>query len=97
MHVVGFDATGESIELRITARDRSAYVAGALLASDWLMATPNRPAGLVRFESVVKRMLDSSAAPDGQPSTSDHRQPDPVTAVTAGFNATTSEDSNGHR
>ena len=31
MHVVGFDAPGESIELRITARDRSAYVAGALL------------------------------------------------------------------
>jgi dihydrodipicolinate reductase len=42
MHVVGFDATGESIELRITARDRSAYVAGALLAADWLAAAPDR-------------------------------------------------------
>ena len=42
MHVVGFDAPGESIELRVTARDRSAYVAGALLAADTLLGRPDR-------------------------------------------------------
>ncbi len=46
MHVVGFDAPGESIELRITARDRSAYVSGALLAADRLLADPGLPAGI---------------------------------------------------
>ena len=50
MHVVGFDAPGESIELRITARDRSAYVAGALLAADWLRVSPRTARGIVRFE-----------------------------------------------
>ena len=62
MHVVGFDATGESIELRITARDRSAYVAGALLAADWLRSGAGRPVGLVRFDSVVKSVLQTDAA-----------------------------------
>src|SRR5207249_2844669 len=61
MHVVGFDSTGESIELRITARDRSAYVAGALLAADWLRASSPHPIGLVRFETVVRSVLDGSA------------------------------------
>ena len=42
MHVVGFDAPGESIELRVTARDRSAYVAGALLAADTAARGPRR-------------------------------------------------------
>ena len=28
MHLVGFDAPGETVELRLTAPDRSAYVAG---------------------------------------------------------------------
>ena len=28
MHLVGFDAAGETVELRITARDRAAYAAG---------------------------------------------------------------------
>jgi len=54
MHVVGFDATGESIELRITARDRSAYVAGALLASDWLQSGGEQPTGIVRFDHCCK-------------------------------------------
>ena len=30
MHLVGFDAAGETVELRITARDRAAYAAGVL-------------------------------------------------------------------
>jgi len=52
VHVVGFDAPGETVELRLTARDRSAYAAGALAAADWLMAEP-RPAGLHPFEHVI--------------------------------------------
>ena len=53
MHIVGFDAPGESIELRVTARDRSAYVAGAILAADRLLADPDArraspPSDLVR-------------------------------------------------
>lgn len=53
MHIVGFDAPGESLELRITARDRSAYVAGALLAADGLLAEPDRR-GLMDFETLVR-------------------------------------------
>ena len=55
-HVVGFDAAGETIELRLTGRDRSAYAAGALAAADWLMAEP-RPAGLHPFDHVVDAFL----------------------------------------
>ena len=45
MHLVGFDAPGETVELRLTARDRSAYAAGILAAADWLDpgAAPARP------------------------------------------------------
>jgi hypothetical protein len=63
MHIVGFDAPGESIELRITARDRSAYVAGALLAADWLLGAADRPVGLVPFASVVKLVLEREPEP----------------------------------
>jgi 4-hydroxy-tetrahydrodipicolinate reductase len=56
MHVVGFDAPGESIELRITARDRSAYVSGALLAADHLLADPDHPAGMTAFDELVRAM-----------------------------------------
>ena len=42
MHLVGFDATGETIELRLTARDRSPYAAGILAAADWLERDPAR-------------------------------------------------------
>ena len=38
MHLVGFDAAGETVELRITARDRTAYAAGVLAAAEWLRA-----------------------------------------------------------
>jgi 4-hydroxy-tetrahydrodipicolinate reductase len=57
MHVVGFDALGESIELRVTARDRSAYVSGALLAADRLLAEPGRPAGITAFDSLVRELI----------------------------------------
>jgi len=55
MHVVGFDAPGESIELRVTARDRSAYVAGALLAADVALADPDLPPGLISFAELLER------------------------------------------
>lgn len=57
VHVVGFDAPGETIELRISARDRSCYAAGALVAADWLHAA-QRPPGLHAFEVVVSELLD---------------------------------------
>lgn len=53
MHIVGFDGPGEALELRITARDRSAYVAGALLAADTLMAEPERQ-GITEFITLVR-------------------------------------------
>ena len=54
MHVVGFDAPGETVELRITARDRSAYVAGALFAADALIAGPLPCNGLIPFDELVR-------------------------------------------
>jgi hypothetical protein len=97
MHVVGFDASGESIELRITARDRSAYVAGALLAADWLQSTPDRPTGIVRFDSVVKRVLEGpSSAPSSAPSAPSSAPPsNNGHRVAAGV--TGKEESHGHR
>jgi len=51
-HLVGFDGPGETIELTLTARDRSAGVSGVVTAADWLLAEP-RPAGLNSFEAVL--------------------------------------------
>lgn len=62
MHLVGFDAPGETIELRVTARDRSAYAAGALAAADWLAAAPREP-GLHSFEEVVDDLLRPTTRP----------------------------------
>jgi 4-hydroxy-tetrahydrodipicolinate reductase len=62
MHLVGFDAPGESIELRLTARDRSAYVAGALLAADRLVTDPARTPGLHRFDALVRELLATDPA-----------------------------------
>ena len=56
MHLVGFDAAGETIELRITARDRTAYAAGILTAAAWLRRT-QRPAGIHAFDIVVDDLL----------------------------------------
>jgi 4-hydroxy-tetrahydrodipicolinate reductase len=57
MHLVGFDAPGETVELRLTARDRSAYAAGALASADWLLAA-DHPAGLHPFDAVVAGLFD---------------------------------------
>jgi 4-hydroxy-tetrahydrodipicolinate reductase len=57
MHVAGFDGPGEALELRITARDRSAYVAGALMAADALLAEPGRR-GITDFITLVRERTD---------------------------------------
>jgi 4-hydroxy-tetrahydrodipicolinate reductase len=62
MHLVGFDAPGESLEMRLTARDRSAYAAGALTAADWLLAEPRAP-GFHSFETVVDSMIAAAREP----------------------------------
>jgi 4-hydroxy-tetrahydrodipicolinate reductase len=56
MHLVGFDAVGETIELRLTARDRNAYAAGILAATDWLEREP-RESGLHPFDPIVDELI----------------------------------------
>ncbi len=56
MHLVGFDAAGETVELRLTARDRSAYAQGVLAATDWLRRAPRAP-GIHPFDPVVDELL----------------------------------------
>jgi len=55
-HLVGFDAPGESIELRHVSRDRSAYAAGALAAADWLRSAGRAP-GIHAFDEVLDDLL----------------------------------------
>jgi hypothetical protein len=62
-HEVVLDRESETIELRLTARDRSGYAAGALAAIDWLRGAP-RPVGLHPFDEVVDEIL---AIPDRSP------------------------------
>lgn len=61
MHLVGFDAAGESVELRVTARDRGAYATGVLAAADWLRRTPRTP-GIHPFDAVIDELLDRRPA-----------------------------------
>ncbi|MFN8630072.1 MAG: dihydrodipicolinate reductase C-terminal domain-containing protein [Chloroflexota bacterium] len=60
-HVVTFDAPGEWVELRLTARDRSAYADGALAAARWLTADARTP-GMHPFDAVVDELLDAPLA-----------------------------------
>jgi 4-hydroxy-tetrahydrodipicolinate reductase len=55
-HLVTFDGPGESVELRLSARDRTAYADGALAAARWLMAETREP-GLHPFDAVVDDLL----------------------------------------
>ena len=57
-HLVTFDGAGESVELRLTARDRTAYADGALAAATWLTAE-RRDAGLHPFDAVVDALLEA--------------------------------------
>jgi 4-hydroxy-tetrahydrodipicolinate reductase len=62
-HVVGFDAPGETLEIRLTSRDRSAYAAGILAAADWLLARDRAP-GIHPFDpEVVDELLAAAAHP----------------------------------
>jgi 4-hydroxy-tetrahydrodipicolinate reductase len=61
-HLVTFDGAGESIELRLAARDRSAYADGALAAARWLRREPRDP-GLHAFDAVVDDLLADAAQP----------------------------------
>src|SRR4029077_6330843 len=65
-HLVGFDAAGESVELRIVARDRSAYALGALAAADWLLAAPRTP-GIHAFDEVVDALLGRTPPQPSRP------------------------------
>jgi 4-hydroxy-tetrahydrodipicolinate reductase len=60
MHLVGFDAAGETVELRLTARDRSAYAAGVLAAADWLGRATRAP-GIHPFDPVIDELLTRPA------------------------------------
>ena len=59
-HLVTFDGAGEAIELRLAARDRSAYADGALAAARWLLAETREP-GLHPFDAVVDDLLAPEA------------------------------------
>ncbi len=52
MHTVGFDGPGESLQVKVEARDRSAYVAGAILSADFLIEQPDRT-GITAFTDLV--------------------------------------------
>jgi 4-hydroxy-tetrahydrodipicolinate reductase len=56
MHLVGFDAVGETVELRLTARDRTPYAAGVLAAADWLRRATRAP-GIHPFDPVVDELV----------------------------------------
>jgi 4-hydroxy-tetrahydrodipicolinate reductase len=73
MHIVGLDGASETIELRLTARDRSGYAAGALAAIDWLLATPRSP-GMHAFDEVVDERIAAAR-------TRRSAQPEPVAAT----------------
>lgn len=81
MHVVGFDAPGESLELRITARDRSAYVTGALLAADHLLANPGRAPGFSAFDVLVRELVDADADADANADVEPEPIDQPIPAV----------------
>lgn len=61
MHLVGFDAAGETVELRLTARDRSAYATGILAAADWLTRAPREP-GFHPFDRIVDELVTDPIA-----------------------------------
>jgi 4-hydroxy-tetrahydrodipicolinate reductase len=60
-HLVTFDGPGESVELRLSARDRTAYADGALAAASWLTAASRTP-GIHPFDAVVDDLLGAPAA-----------------------------------
>jgi dihydrodipicolinate reductase len=62
-HLVGFDAPGETLELRLTSRDRSAYATGIVASADWLLARDRQP-GIHPFDPDVLDELLGQTAPE---------------------------------
>jgi 4-hydroxy-tetrahydrodipicolinate reductase len=62
VHLVGFDAPGETLEIRLTSRDRSAYAAGIVASADWLL-TQERSPGIHPFDPEVVDELLAAVAP----------------------------------
>jgi 4-hydroxy-tetrahydrodipicolinate reductase len=60
-HLVGFDASGETLEIKLTSRDRSAYAAGIVASVEWLMRQARKP-GIHAFDPVVVDELLAGAA-----------------------------------
>jgi 4-hydroxy-tetrahydrodipicolinate reductase len=58
-HLVTFDGPGEIVELRLAARDRTAYADGALAAARWVVREPRFP-GLHPFDAVVDELLSAT-------------------------------------
>ena len=58
-HLVTWDGPGESVELRLSARDRQAYADGALAACRWLVREDRGP-GLHPFDAVVDELLGTA-------------------------------------
>jgi 4-hydroxy-tetrahydrodipicolinate reductase len=56
-HAVAFDGPSETLELRLTSRNRSGYAAGALLAIDWLRAASRSP-GIHPFDEVIDELFE---------------------------------------
>ena len=56
-HAVAFDGPSETLELRLTSRDRAGYAAGALIAIDWLRGTTRSP-GIHPFDEVVDALFE---------------------------------------
>ncbi|MEW6223363.1 MAG: dihydrodipicolinate reductase C-terminal domain-containing protein [Chloroflexota bacterium] len=61
-HLVTFDGAGEFVELRLVARERSAYAEGALAAARWLVAA-RRAEGIHPFDVVVDELLATASDP----------------------------------
>jgi 4-hydroxy-tetrahydrodipicolinate reductase len=79
MHLVGFDAPGESLEMRLTARDRSAYASGAITAAEWLLAEPRQP-GFHSFDAVVDSIIAEQSNGSGSSGSGHAADPSAVAA-----------------
>ncbi len=79
MHVVGFDAPGETLEVRLTARDRTPYASGAIAAAEWLVAAARHP-GIHSFESVLMERPLAAGATGPEPRPGTTPRPSPTTA-----------------
>lgn len=54
-HVVGFDSAADTIELKHTARNRSGFAAGALVAAEWIMGKQ----GLFTMDDILDEKFGS--------------------------------------